>query len=236
MREVQVAKLESVHGTQQSPINITAREAFSVADQISGTGYDQNSFKGHVVENAEHHYFELSERNNKKLPSVEFRSTRAVLKSIHFHAPSEHQLEGNEYDAEFHFVHDIVSKEVTGNAHVQEPSTKLVIGVFANAVKSAEEIASFCNSLKVLKETGKPCPKECEFPAKILNDIPSKFGSFFHYRGSLTSGEHLEIVSWIVLKEAIGVSSDLLEEIESLDQPTRELQLLNRRILLVSGT
>lgn len=236
MREAQVAKLESVHGTQQSPINITAREAFSVGDKIVGTGYDQKSFKGHVVENTEHHYFELSERDNKKLPSVEFRSTRAVLKSIHFHAPSEHQLEGDEFDAEFHFVHDIVSKENTVNAQTQEPSTKLVIGVFANAVKSAGEIASFCNSLKVLKETGKPCPKECEFPAKILNDIPSKFDSFFLYRGSLTSGEHLEVVSWIVLKDPVEVSSELLEEIESLDQPTRELQLLNRRIILFSGT
>ena len=128
MREVQVSDLYQVHGTQQSPIELLTRETFKIQDKLSGSGYCEPAYEGHLEENEEHYSFVLA---GPTFPKLTFRDTEAVLRSIHFHAPSEHRINGNDFDAEFHLVHNIVSKELAKNTTAQEPSQHVVVSAMA---------------------------------------------------------------------------------------------------------
>lgn len=227
----------TIVGTHQSPINIYEADCFQISDELNVEPYDEKSTWGCIKKHGDHYMFELAEPpKGEKAPVVSFRSTKAELKSIHFHAPSEHQLEKDQFCAEFHLVHEICTKGTPGAKYGQEPSSKIVLGVFANAVDDKDALKSlsleFCKSLSLVKKSEEDCCVSAPFSFnELLEDAYSKLERFYHYRGSLTTGTHDEVVSWFVLKEPIAISSSMLDELKLLDQPTRELQAINRRIL-----
>lgn len=228
----------TIVGTHQSPINIYRADCFQVSDELNVEPYDEKSTWGCIKKHGDHYMFELAEPpKGERAPVVSFRSTKAELKSIHFHAPSEHQVEKHEFCAEFHLVHEICSQGAPGDKYGQEPSSKIVIGVFANAVDDKDALQSlsleFCTSLSTVKNSEEDCCVSAPFSFnELLKDAYSKLQRFYHYRGSLTTGTHDEVVSWFVLKEQISISSSMQDKIKLLDQPTRELQAMNRRIVL----
>lgn len=228
----------SIIGTHQSPINICEADCFEIRDALFVEAYDDESTRGCITGHDDHYTFELDvPGEGLRAPAVRFRSTKATLRSIHFHAFSEHQLEKQKFSAEFHLVHEICSQATPTDQYGQEPSSKIVIGVFANEVDDKEALQSlsleFCKCLSVVKNAKeKSCVSDPFSFADLLKDAYSKLERFYHYRGSLTTGTHDEVVSWFVLKEPISISSSMLNEIKLLDQPTRELQGINRRIVL----
>lgn len=238
MQQLQLPKENTETQTQQSPINIVARDAFDVSEKLTLTGFERISYRGSIQSKNRHLSFVLS-GTDEELPRTVFRSTVGILKSIHFHAGSEHAIDGAHFDAEFHFVHDIVRSEKPTDAHTQEPSSNLVIAVFANSVDDRGEASRFCEVLKTAKANVKgddcKCADNCEFPEEIVNAVLTKIRSFYHYRGSLTTHPTNEVVSWIVLNEPISVKKSLIKSISELNQgPRKELQDLKRRIVVYS--
>lgn len=229
-------------GIQQSPIDILSKESFPVKEKLTTCDYVQERYPGSVKEDHGHFRFELDTKQFEKLPTLRFRSTEAHLKSVHFHARSEHRIDGADFEAEFHFVHGIVSNEDPLNEHIQEPSKLLVVGIPVDIEESEEAVARY-PQLKQLLLNLRPGADQSQIQEvdsldpEIFKQAYAQFHSFYHYRGSLTTGPDEkkpfeEIVSWFVLQNPIKLPESIIKDIAEIEQRTRGLQPLNRRIVL----
>lgn len=229
-------------GIQQSPIDILSKESFPVKEKLTTCDYVQERYPGSVKEDHGHFRFELDTKQFEKLPTLRFRSTEAHLKSVHFHARSEHRIDGADFEAEFHFVHGIVSNENQLNEHIQEPSKLLVVGIPVDIEESEEAVANY-PQLKQLLMNLRPGADKSQtqevdsLDPEIFKQAYAQFHSFYHYRGSLTTGPDEkkpfeEIVSWFVLQNPIKLPESIIKDIAEIEQRTRGLQPLNRRIVL----
>lgn len=200
-------------GELQSPINIEISntenqlEAVKLAEQIS-LKYDQAIFtvenNGHTIE-ANSTTFENSMLINEK----EYKLT-----GIHFHSPSEHQLNGQYYDMEAHLYHE--SKE--GNL--------AVIGLF---IESGEENKVLAEMWEEMPTTGEQVAKVLKNPIDLQLLLPEQ-KSVYQYMGSLTSPPCTEGVNWFILEQPIGMSDEQINRFSSVFlQNNRPIQQLNGR-------
>lgn len=136
------------------------------------------------------------------------------LAQFHFHLPSEHKVEGQNYPMELHLVH----KDSNGNL--------TVLGV----------LLSEGSELKELTELWAKIPKEVtETPVKLEGKInvskllPEDLDSY-RYSGSLTTPPCSEPVNWIVLKQPVQVSNTQIDVFSSIfTNNARPVQPLNER-------
>ena len=70
-----------------------------------------------------------------------------------------------------------------------------------------------------------------KFPEEISKQIPV-LKDLFYYRDSLTSAPYTENVTWLLFKNSIAVSKEVVERIGDVEQETRPVQYLNRRFVL----
>ena len=181
-------------GQRQSPINIVTSEhegihhdlVFRYQPTPMHLVHDGHSFKG------------LSESNSLVL----FKGHSYQFLQIHFHDPSEHQIDGMSYPMEMHLVH----KDSEGRL--------LVIGVLAQEGEEHNEInlAGAWVEKQVghrMLQSGEEVAGEYQFnPMKVL---PKDQKHFYAYSGSLTTPPCTEGVQWIVLKEPIELSKDQID-------------------------
>lgn len=245
MREFDCTISGFTHGTQQSPINIDRKQTFEA--KLPPIAFDYPSrIYGNFRKNAwdeDHPIFFIGKGCNA---FINFGTTRAQLKQIHFHSPSEHSIDRTDLDAEFHFVHDIVEPS-NGEAIdvTREPSTKIVLGVFANL--PSNKILSLENNKSLLDKyqnftkifsafhSNAVCNEESEetdLPDDLAKEVQNCADEYFHYRGSLTTGAYAEVVTWLVFPRPVEIHTSLPEAIRDAKQKTRALQALNRRTIL----
>jgi carbonic anhydrase len=175
--------------------------------------------------------------NVKEVVLIPLFGLRLRLLQLHFHAPSEHLMNGVACPLELHLVHEIQA----GQSGSTEEADKLVIAVFFFASTEAKErqiMARFGTMLSECRKGGKSAagsPTSIEFnPNRCLPDLDDR-QRFFRYEGSLTSGEFDETVSWLVFERPVPIlESDILPILEAADQDQRHWQPLNRRIVLRS--
>ena len=139
------------------------------------------------------------------------------LKQVHFHAPSEHHVDGRTYAMELHLVHTGADGRTT------------VVGVLVEegAANKAIESAS-----RQLPDGGEPPIVGDLDPAGLL---PADTRSV-RYRGSLTTPPCTEGVRWIVLTSPITMSAEQIARFrEHYDGNNRPLQPLNGRKLAAVG-
>lgn len=115
---------------------------------------------------------------------------------FHFHAPSEHTLNGRHYDLEMHFVHA---------DHTQEGSYG-VLGFFFDREAGGNHHNNFIEELDV---ESKFYVEEASFSAlqridsvsvaNFLNNID--FSKYYFYEGSLTTPPCSEGVNWFIVDE-----------------------------------
>ncbi|GGM23810.1 carbonic anhydrase [Paraliobacillus quinghaiensis] len=135
------------------------------------------------------------------------------LKQLHFHHQSEHELDHKKFPLEIHFVHKNKKGEI------------VVVGVFVEegtsntaSKKLFESLPQKKGSKKVLKED-----------VNLLNLLP-KDRSLYMYDGSLTTPPCTEDVKWLLFKEQIEISTELIKEFADLYPANyRPLQNLNDR-------
>lgn len=136
------------------------------------------------------------------------------LAQFHFHLPSEHKVDGQNYPMELHLVHKDNNGSLT------------VIGVLLQ-----ED-----SELKELSELWAKMPKEAtETPVKLEGKInvnkllPEDLDSY-RYSGSLTTPPCSEPVNWIVLKHPVQVSKAQINEFSSIfTNNARPVQPINER-------
>jgi|LauGreDrversion4_2_1035121.scaffolds.fasta_scaffold352004_2 carbonic anhydrase len=118
---------------------------------------------------------------------------------MHFHAPSEHTINGKHFDLELHLVH----KSPT--------STQLsVVAIFFDRKKGGDYPNPFFESLNAKDlQGGKLTTTSQNLPLrKLTQDV--KKDRVYNYQGSLTTPTCDEIVNWIILDDPQYISSEQL--------------------------
>ncbi len=194
-------------GVQQSPIDITGYEraaapalAFSYDGAVSGAALVRGSV---VVEFAPGSGVTLAGR-------------RYELLSAHMHSPAEHWVDGEEFAAELHIVHE----EASGSA--------LVVGVLYRLGAPSPILQSMLDTAS---------RDVSDFTNGAAAFTP-RSAAFYYYTGSKTTPPCQEPVEWVVMRDAATVSPDQVDALRLLSggPNNRPLQPLGgRKIALVGG-
>ncbi len=136
------------------------------------------------------------------------------LANVHFHAPSEHELDGREFPLEIHFV----SKNESGAA---------VVGLLVEQGLPAPDWESFIAGLRQVPQPGNQA--EAELPVPEL--LPARFRAF-EYAGGLTTPPCSPIVAWSVVSEPMTMSADQIAAFTDVySDDDRPVQPLNDRVV-----
>ena len=219
-------------GSRQSPVDIATGTVATVGGPPLLLRYEKFELEventGHVVEvpiPAEVHN------------TLRIGGDRYELSQFHFHAPSEHALDGVRADVEAHFVH------VNAQGDIAVVGVLFRVGPHPNEVldrilSSAPEVA------------GEVAPAGEANPAELLAGIegislksrgPVKVDGFYSYDGSLTTPACAEHVRWSVLVDGGQVSAAEVAHLheviahfpgyEEYPDNNRPLQPLNGRVV-----
>lgn len=193
-------------GVQQSPVDVTGYEredapalSFSYVGGVSGVAL----VRGSVV-------VEFGSGN-----SLTLGGRRYELRSAHAHAPAEHRVDGEEFAAELHMVHEDDSGDVlvVGVLYRLGPSDPVMQEMLEEAVGGT---AGFLSGAA----------------------FRPRSSAFFNYTGSKTTPPCPEPVEWVVMRDAATMSQAQVNVLQSLSggPNNRPLQpLRGRRIVLVGG-
>ena len=147
-----------------------------------------------------------------------------TLAQFHFHAPSEHQVDGTSYPLEMHLVHvDAAGKPA------------VVVGVF---IRAGQENAALARAFQNLPAKA---GEKVDRPSEIIEAgavLPAD-KTFFTYTGSLTTPPCTEDITWYVLKTPIEMSKAQIAAfttLEHLGHTNRPIQGLAGRVVLVDST
>lgn len=155
--------------------------------------------------------------------SISEGAVKYSLAQFHFHAPSEHTLDGKSFPLEIHFVHtDAAGKPA------------LVVGVFVReGARNAALDAAFANLPKAAGQKSEPAGA---VDASALLPADS---SHFAYDGSLTTPPCSEGIRWRVMRQPIEMSAaqiDAFRKLPHLSHTNRPIQPGNGRTVgLVAG-
>ena len=208
-------------GSQQSPIDLTGAELLTGASLERRLGetvltVNQRATVMDIVNNG--HTIQVT---NDIPMSLALEGTLYELVQYHFHAPSEHTIDGEHAPLEAHFVHRSAAGELA------------VIGVL---VEEGEHDVLWEPVLSALP--GRPGDaRHLEGLDLDMNEIRPLPKRFYRYDGSLTTPPCSEGVHWVVMAERRQISAAQMVKIVSvLKDNNRPVQPLGERTLrLVSS-
>ena len=193
-------------GTQQSPIDITGYEQGD-AEPIS------MDYSGHAT----------SITNDGKFVRVDYLSGNTLgvglrtyqLQSAHFHAPSEHLIDGESFAAELHLVHS----DARGNL--------AVVGVLYRLGAPSPVVQAFLDAA--------PPAGDTVFDVVRPNARDYVPGDLSHYRydGSKTTPPCDEPVDWYVMRQQATVSQGQVDGLLALSggPNSRPVQPIGDRVI-----
>ncbi len=197
-------------GKNQSPIDIDTSKAVKACLEpiefhyVADAKYVVNN--GHTI---------MVETEGKSYIVVDGK--KFYLKQFHFHAPSEHTVDGKYYPFEAHFV------------HTDRKGNLAVIGVLYKVGRENPTLTRIWNDMPTKKGEKRVLTSKVN-PSLLL----PKNGDYYRYSGSLTTPPCSEGVRWFVMKEVEELSAEQLKMFEEvMDGPNnRPVQPLNARKVL----
>lgn len=139
------------------------------------------------------------------------------LKQFHFHEPAEHTIRGIRYPLVVHMV------------HMNKEGKYAVIAIMAQEDKQSNKAFEFLD---------KHLPVKVNESIKIdedlnINKVLPENKTYYTYTGSLTTPPCTEGVQWYIFKNAIGVSSKIIDDLRKIMPINnfRNVQKLNGRII-----
>jgi carbonic anhydrase len=195
-------------GAQQSPLNLTG----AIKSDIPQIGIHWKA-GGTIVNNG--HAVQIDVPDGSTLT----RGGKTYdLLQFHFHAPSEHLVEGKTFPMEVHFVHK--DRESGGLG---------VLGVFLAPGAKNETFASLAAVIPA-ETGGKALVKDVD-PNSLLPDSLA----YWSYEGSLTTPPCSEIVDWMVAREPLQVAASDIDKFTALyPMNARPVLAPNRRFILTT--
>ena len=139
------------------------------------------------------------------------------LKQFHFHAPSEHRVNGIAFDMEIQFV------------HAADDGTLAVLGLMVRQGGANKGLTSVVEGIPTSLNQEVEVPGVNFWPASLL----PRERTHYRYHGSLTTPPCSEIVTWLVLKTPVQASAAQIAAFKAAFAPNaRPVQPRNRRFLL----
>lgn len=211
----------------QSPIDLVKDDAFPTTfpQDYLVNGYPNADLPGQFKD---HNFYFDSQ------PSLTFNGKDASLERLHIHSPSEHLLDGKQFDFEIHFVNPL--KDTTGDTKA------VVIGVFFKETRGSVTPSSIkaLNDILKAQATAKQNARSGDgIPGSInpLDFLPTNRSQFYRYEGSLTTGDFKQIISWVVMPQLVLVSpKDVAQLKKYAHEGARGVQKLDRRFVLRNFT
>ncbi len=189
-------------GQSQSPVDINTTVSGSLASPQLG----YHSSEGKVLDNG--HAIEWVPQDKMIL---EIDQNVYTLRQIHFHSPSEHQLNGVAFPAEAHLVHQ------------DKEGKLLVVGVFLQTGDANAFVDNMLVGLDTSESTAKLHPMAL-LPAHK---------KIFRYSGSLTTPPCSEGVKWVVMQDVMTLSAEQLATLtDKYKGNARPIQDHNARLII----
>jgi len=182
-------------GIKQSPIDIVPANAVMENFSAPSFKYQPTPLK---IENTGHYvevpYDSISYLYVGPQPTDAYR-----LVQFHFHAPSEHTINGARYDAELHLVHTNAIGETA------------VIGVLLSISGAGLPI------FDTIMANSPTSPGEVELnkEVNVFDLLPFRRG-FYRYAGSLTTPACSESVQWFLLQDPVLITPSAVARLHSL--------------------
>ena len=200
-------------GVQQSPIDIAVSN--SIDADLSEIEFFYRPTDLNVLNNGH-----TIQANYGEGSTITVNGDSYELLQFHFHAPSEHTLNGKAYDMEVHFVHKNTQGELA------------VVGIFMEKGSANAALETIWENMPAKANTTHKL-SGISIHGKDL--LPGDASEYFHYKGSLTTPPCTESVSWYVLKTPIQVSAEQIDAFASLvPDNARPIQPLHRRFVLIA--
>lgn len=209
----------------QSPINITntgAKDLPNIAVHYEESGLSLMN-NGHTVQ-ANFTAPGEEPRSYIEVIDGEGQTQRYDLAQFHYHAPSEHTVDGKPFAAELHLVHQNAAKE-----------NKVVIGILLEEGAENPAYQPFLANLpSEISEKATTISGATINAAGLLPDTQTTY----RYAGSLTTPPCTEGISWIVMTTPVQLSAEQLESLENVFEfdNNRPVQPLNERTLIEDTT
>ncbi|KAL3692167.1 hypothetical protein R1sor_005818 [Riccia sorocarpa] len=200
-------------GREQSPIDVNTETATLVINDVFGLDTSYFPANGSLFINSAN----ILEVKLNGAGRLKIQEKTYFLEQFHFHAPSEHTIDGVRFPLEMHLVH----KSETGEL--------AVIGIPFAYGEENEFLATFWDKLPLL--TGSNPSNNLTY-VDVREPYVHLRPAYARYKGSLTTPPCTEGVTWsVILGEANTVSKKQVETYtKRLPYPNaRPTQLLNDR-------
>ena len=209
----------------QSPINL----ASSTAADLENIRFDYGEAAVKILNNG--HTIQVDQIEGSQ---IVIGGETYLLKQFHFHAPSEHRLNGQEYPLEMHLVHKTADESkaaVVGIFIAEGAANDALNPVWAHlpTEESPEEQDPATGEMvHVAQATGENISLAALLPTDAL---------FYRYDGSLTTPPCTTGILWSVMQTPIEMSAEQIAEFTSImSGNNRPVQPLNERDLLLDAT
>ncbi len=190
----------------QSPINISISETVENTD-LNGLEINYGTSEVNIVNNGHTVQFNTTGKH-----SIMISDKTYELAQFHFHALSEHTIDGAHYPIEVHFVHR------------HSDTDYAVIGIMYEEGNENALLAEFLSDFPT-SEGNYSSDKKIKLSSLLPDDL-----SFYYYSGSLTTPPCSEVVSWYVLKTPLTASITQIDQFSDiLNHNFRPVMPLNGR-------
>jgi carbonic anhydrase len=170
-------------GHEQSPIDLASKSSVTKA---ATPAFDYHPAALSIVNNGHTEQINVDPGSTIRVGGETYK-----LAQFHFHAPSEHTIDGRHFPLEMHFVHlnDTNQPAVVVGVLVKTGAANRVLDPAMTRLPGAEG-------------------KTATFSGRVdLAEVMSSASGFWHYAGSLTTPPCTEHIQWYVLERPIEMSS-----------------------------
>jgi len=199
-------------GKGQSPIDVTTSEE----QDLANISFHYQPSEVNILNNG--HTVQV---NYDAGSYMELDGVRYDVAQFHYHAPSEHALNGKLFAAELHIVH----KNADG--------TLAVVGILFEEGAQNDAFQPFVDNLPAEKSDVKDAGVKIN-ATELLPAVQTTY----RYSGSLTTPPCSEGVHWNLMTTPVEISSEQLSALETLFEEgnNRPVQPLNDRPLIEDNT
>jgi carbonic anhydrase len=205
-------------GEAQSPIELRAEEVSKPAEAVdfdyqpSSLRIARNTYVAEALDNGHTIQIDVVEDSD-----LVIGKNRYQLLQYHFHAPSEHAVEGKRFPMEAHLVHRSASGDIA------------VVGILIVEGKANPAFERIWEHLPA--EHGERVHHE-NVEVDVTDVLP-KDHHWYRYEGSLTTPPCSEGVSWFVIANPIELSQEQIAAFTSLYAGNaRPLQARHKRVVV----
>ena len=196
-------------GKRQSPIDVRN----PLAKTLPKLDFQYRPSRIHLVYNGH------TIQENEDPGSFGMANEKFELQQFHFHAPSEHTVDGKHFPMEMHLVHKA------------EDGTSGVVAVF---IQEGEHNRAFDPVWDNLPDANRP-EHDVQIKVDTLSLLP-KDTSYFAYEGSFTTPPCTEQVKWVILAQPVDLSREQIMRFrEVIHDNNRPVQPLHGRSVFRSA-